>query len=392
MQQPQVMQAWRSVFMGFSSSSQERQFANWQWQQQRQHLSWVQALYCLCVISYLFQSGSLSAWWQQANIVASFGLSAWLCSQILVTWLGLRLVKARSAHTLLAAHAVVHFSLVFGLMHGVGALQLGNVPDWLVYSLPLLFICFYLPILLAVSLIVTATLLTLSALEPLSPSQIQHWPYVELPNTLVNCLLVCIIVCLCHALWRHRYTHEQGLDLFQEKEQPSSENLPLFKQSIDTDQLTGYANFARFKQFSEIEIERTSRYQNAYSIVLINVNHFSRYRDKLGADEADKLLVKLANFLQSKIRKVDLLARCEKDQFVIGLPESSLYQALDTAERIHDALGSEFWLNYLDDLELGSRLGVACVDNTANNVESLMNKAENAMNNHRSASALSYGR
>lgn len=392
MQQPQVMQAWKSVFMGFSSSSQERQFANWQWQQQRQHLFWVQSLYCLCVISYLFQSGVLAAWWQQANIGASLALSVWFCYQMLLTWRGLKLVTARSAHALLAGHAVIHFALVFALMHGGGELQFSAVPDWLVYSLPLLFICFYLPILLAIMLIVVATLLTLSGVEPLNASQVQIWPYVELPNALVNCLLVCIIVCLCHALWRHRYTHEQGLDLFQEKEQPSSENLPLFKQSIDTDELTGCANFARFKQFSEIEIECTSRYQNAYSIVLINVNHFSRYRDKLGADEADKLLVKLANFLQSKVRKVDLLARCEKDQFVIGLPESSLYQALDTAERIHDALGSEFWLNYLDELELGSRLGVACVDGTANNIEALISKAENAMNNHRSASALSYGR
>ncbi|MDO6761951.1 GGDEF domain-containing protein [Agarivorans sp. 1_MG-2023] len=391
MQQPPVSQAWKSVFLGFPLPSQERQFSNFQWQQQRRFLAWVQLVYCGCILGFLLFTGLLLEGWQQANWQASLGLACWLLSQLILTWCSLQIVKARVAHCLFAVLTLQHFVLMAVLMSSEILLSI-SAPSWLVFSLPVLLMLFYMPFFLALLVLLVASSYSFVAANSLHIETQSDWFNSELVNTSLIYALLALLIGLSHNLRRFRYTYEQGIDLCNDKAEVSTGASSLEHSSSDTDELTGYANFVRFRQFSEIEIERSSRYQNAYSILLINVNHFSVYRDKLGSDDANQLLVKLANFLQSKIRKVDLLARCDNDQFVIGLPESSLYQALDTAERIHDALNSEFWEIFPDDLDLGSRLGVACIDGTTNTIDQLMAKAENAMNNHRSASALSYGR
>jgi diguanylate cyclase (GGDEF)-like protein len=197
------------------------------------------------------------------------------------------------------------------------------------------------------------------------------------------------VVYFSHRLWRLEYLYQHFNSLQDSRNETAKADV---KPAIQAPaNLLEIASFEQFKRFSNQEIERSSRYQNAYSIVLIKVTHFSAYRDKLGAEEADKLLVKFAIFIQTQLRKIDLLARYENEQLLIGLPEAGLYQALDTAERIQQALEQEFWKAFPNSFHLGSRLTVASVESPLCSLDMLLKKATKAMNKQANTKTLSYG-
>ncbi|UPW20246.1 GGDEF domain-containing protein [Agarivorans sp. TSD2052] len=386
MQQQDELNSWKIIYKGFSPGSQEQHFCARLWQQQSARLLWVQTIYCCFGLIFFVQLGVAEIWWQALNWQAIACLGLWLFTQAMMTWFGLQIESAKAGRLFLNSILTQHFVMVALLMVLLPQWYDVVMSSWFVYSLPVLLCVIYLPIFSVIFwLLISATTACYLAYGSSDHQQFM----AVLSSNLSYVALLLVAQSLLHLVWRHAYAQHLVAD---QQDQSTLHNTPSGEQAMYVDSLTGFANYARFKQFSETEIERSSRYQNAYSIVLINVNHFSNYHDKLGDDDADKLLTSLANFLQSQIRKIDLLARTQADQFVIGLPESGLYQALDTAERIKETLDNEFWLTFPEDLDLGSRLGVACVDNTVTDIEQLLAKAENAMNNHRSAIALSYGR
>ncbi len=105
------------------------------------------------------------------------------------------------------------------------------------------------------------------------------------------------------------------------------------------DGLTGLSNRRTFDERLTIEAARCTRYQNRYSILMLDVDHFKKVNDAYGHPAGDAVLRFLAGLLRSQVRTtVDMVARFGGEEFAILLPETDKAGAYCVAERIRRAM------------------------------------------------------
>lgn len=105
-----------------------------------------------------------------------------------------------------------------------------------------------------------------------------------------------------------------------------------------TDGLTGVFNHRRFQEALAQETLRSARNQRAFSVLMVDVDHFKRFNDTLGHPAGDDLLRKLAQTLRRELRQTDLLARYGGEEFAAVLPDTTKDVGLAAAERLRAAV------------------------------------------------------
>ncbi len=99
----------------------------------------------------------------------------------------------------------------------------------------------------------------------------------------------------------------------------------------NTDPLTGLANRRRLAEAIESERLRFARYGHAFSILLIDLDHFKAVNDRFGHGVGDRTLQALAARIVEVLRDVDTLGRWGGEEFVVILPETGFDEALQKA-------------------------------------------------------------
>lgn len=105
-----------------------------------------------------------------------------------------------------------------------------------------------------------------------------------------------------------------------------------------TDALTGLANRRELEKRMGIEVSRSLRESTPLSYLYLDVDHFKQVNDAYGHDVGDHVLKKVASIMVEAVRLGDVVARCGGEEFVIILPGISGSAALETAERIRQAV------------------------------------------------------
>ncbi|HQC72771.1 MAG TPA: EAL domain-containing protein, partial [Candidatus Competibacteraceae bacterium] len=80
------------------------------------------------------------------------------------------------------------------------------------------------------------------------------------------------------------------------------------------------------------------RYNHSGALLFFDLDQFKDVNDLSGHSIGDQLLIQIASQLQQIVRKSDLLARFGGDEFALAIPESSVEQAIVTAERVQEAV------------------------------------------------------
>lgn len=106
------------------------------------------------------------------------------------------------------------------------------------------------------------------------------------------------------------------------------------RQLATTDALTGLANRREFFARAGQEILRAQRNGGALALLMLDLDHFKRVNDQYGHAVGDQVLQALAGALQSRVRRIDLLARIGGEEFVLLMPESDREAALAAGERL----------------------------------------------------------
>jgi diguanylate cyclase (GGDEF)-like protein len=88
------------------------------------------------------------------------------------------------------------------------------------------------------------------------------------------------------------------------------------------------------------ETDRVQRHQTPVSIVLLDVDDFTRLNLEYNSNFGDTLLKLLANRLRRQLRSYDTLGRYADDEFVIMLPGCSATEAATKAEKIRLAIAN----------------------------------------------------
>jgi diguanylate cyclase (GGDEF)-like protein len=152
----------------------------------------------------------------------------------------------------------------------------------------------------------------------------------------------------------------------------SARRMEALDQRASTDPLTGLANRSAFDVRMTSAANYFDRYARPFSVIALDVDFFKKFNDTWGHEAGDRVLQHVAELLRATVRDVDLPARMGGEEFVVLLPETSLRQAAEAAERIRRTLESRAVIWNGRPLSVTASLGVsACPDSTENPAEVL---------------------
>jgi diguanylate cyclase (GGDEF)-like protein len=99
------------------------------------------------------------------------------------------------------------------------------------------------------------------------------------------------------------------------------------------DVLTGLLNRRAFLEWVVRELNRSTRYDDPLSCVILDVDHFKQINDRHGHATGDKVLSFVGKVLGTTVRSCDVVARWGGEEFVLALPSTPLEGAVNVAER-----------------------------------------------------------
>jgi two-component system cell cycle response regulator len=102
----------------------------------------------------------------------------------------------------------------------------------------------------------------------------------------------------------------------------------------ETDPLTGCWNRRALMEKLEQEMDRAARYATMLTAMMIDIDRFKEINDTYGHLVGDQVLKQLAQLLHREQRSVDVVARYGGEEFVVLLPETSVTESRNFAERI----------------------------------------------------------
>ncbi|HEB31788.1 MAG TPA: sensor domain-containing diguanylate cyclase [Spirochaetes bacterium] len=151
--------------------------------------------------------------------------------------------------------------------------------------------------------------------------------------------------------------------------------------SAITDELTGLYNYRYFKRRLYHEINRAKRYGHALSLILLDVDNFKNYNDKLGHPAGDRALKKVAELIKTSTRKSDIAVRYGGEEFCIILPMEDIQAAKQFGERLRKKIETyEFYKREVQPAgKVTVSLGAASFPEDTGLMQDLIDKADAAL-------------
>jgi len=118
-------------------------------------------------------------------------------------------------------------------------------------------------------------------------------------------------------------------------------NAQMYKDAHDSymiDPLTGVGTRRLFDEKLAAECLRATRYDRAFCLAIIDMDHFKTINDELGHDVGDVALKAVAQTIADQKRLTDVVARYGGDEFVLLMPETTLDNAMLVMERLRERI------------------------------------------------------
>ncbi|GIW29575.1 MAG: diguanylate cyclase [Meiothermus sp.] len=142
-----------------------------------------------------------------------------------------------------------------------------------------------------------------------------------------------------------------------------------------SDALTGLANRRAFNKFFDEELARSRRYQQAFALLVLDLQGFKTINDQLGHASGDEALVRVARALQKTSRKSDGLFRLGGDEFAAILSRTTADRAIQVAQRYAKAIQAI----QIEGMALGVNIGLAVYPQDGTSKETLLRLADQRM-------------
>ncbi len=150
----------------------------------------------------------------------------------------------------------------------------------------------------------------------------------------------------------------------------------MVREQAVTDPLTTLYNRRYFDESIEKEFTRANRQKQPFSIIGIDLDHLKQINDKYGHVYGDLAIKQISSVLKQNARSIDVPARIGGEEFNVLLPGIDSKGAMIAAERIRKAIEA----TPIETVgTITASLGVATFLEHANNVEELMELADQAM-------------
>lgn len=157
------------------------------------------------------------------------------------------------------------------------------------------------------------------------------------------------------------------------------ELLEEMKELARTDDMTGLANRREIMRRLKSEIERARRYDNALSVVLLDLDRFKSVNDRFGHHVGDRVLRRLGALLDRYTRSPDVAGRYGGEEFLLVFPESGAEEAAEAAARLVEDVRGRRFQHEEQEFGLTCSAGVAQLGPSDEEAEELLHRADNAL-------------
>jgi diguanylate cyclase (GGDEF)-like protein len=142
-----------------------------------------------------------------------------------------------------------------------------------------------------------------------------------------------------------------------------------------TDELTKLGNRRQFRKALDEELSRAEKTGVGFAVVLIDLDHFKNYNDRLGHVRGDALLEKVGAYLLHSVESPAIAARFGGEEFVLILPKTGIEAAAAKAEWIR----AGFVEVHGEDEEVTLSLGVAAWPRDGRSALEIIDAADRAL-------------
>ena len=111
------------------------------------------------------------------------------------------------------------------------------------------------------------------------------------------------------------------------------------RQKLMYDSLTGARSRIAYEEMLQQELLRWERYRDAFSLAVLDIDHFKQINDRFGHAVGDKALQIVTRMMLRNIRRTDYLFRTGGEEFVLLLPKTPLDKAAPVVEKIRASVG-----------------------------------------------------
>jgi len=146
----------------------------------------------------------------------------------------------------------------------------------------------------------------------------------------------------------------------------------------ELDDLTGLGNYRMFMRQLTAEVARSRRYEDPFSLVLLDLDGFKGINDELGHLAGDDALRLVAVALREALREEDVCCRQGGDEFAVIAVRAGEDEARELAERLTHAIES-IPFGAEGERRLGASLGWATFGAPARSVDELILRADAAL-------------
>ncbi|MDR1168280.1 MAG: diguanylate cyclase [Heliobacteriaceae bacterium] len=127
-----------------------------------------------------------------------------------------------------------------------------------------------------------------------------------------------------------------------------------------TDGLTDLYNHRYFQEQMKMQVEQSKRYENSFSLIILDIDFFKKFNDTFGHQAGDSVLRQVAFTLKRNVRATDIVCRYGGEEMSIILPNTGEEVALSTAQKICERIaGKPFKFNGDKESHVTVSLGVA---------------------------------
>jgi diguanylate cyclase (GGDEF)-like protein len=109
-------------------------------------------------------------------------------------------------------------------------------------------------------------------------------------------------------------------------------------QLATVDPLTDLYNRRQFLELLEKELARAANHRRPLALLIIDIDHFKAINDRYGHPAGDGVLKRVARTVSAHAREEFIIARIGGEEFAAVLPEHTVEEAAEFAERLRQAI------------------------------------------------------
>lgn len=145
------------------------------------------------------------------------------------------------------------------------------------------------------------------------------------------------------------------------------------------DPMTNALNRRSFFEGAESLIGDFRDTKNQLCFLMVDIDHFKSVNDTHGHGVGDKVIIFLYHCLSKHARSLDIVSRFGGEEFCMAMPNTSLQEAFEIANKIRLSVKNEHGGDYPTELKITASFGVTALNCPTSNIEGLIDEADQAL-------------